>query len=220
MKEKSAQIHFERRWPVGIAIISVIALLTMLPDRVTVAPLWVTYVFGIVLILPMFFIAQTNAGTLWLHIERIIMILFIITNMAGLIINISSLIKSIIGHTTELSGLQLLTSSIGIWVTNVITFSLAYWQIDCGGPEARLKEKGIKPDLHFPQYETPGEVPDRWRPVFADYLFLSFTAATAFSPTDVLPLTIRAKMVIMFESSVSLVTIVIVASRAINILGN
>jgi hypothetical protein len=107
-----------------------------------------------------------------------------------------------------------------VWVTNVLTFSLLYWQIDRGGPEARANNAITRPDWMFPQTGAPGDAPPDWRPKFVDYLVLGFSTATAFSPTDALPLTSRAKMLMMLESTISLVTIVVVASRAINILGN
>ena len=106
-----------------------------------------------------------------------------------------------------------------MWVTNVLVFSLLYWQIDRGGPEARANDAGTRPDWLFPQAGAPEDAPPDWRPTFVDYLFLGFSTATAFSPTDALPLTSRAKMLMMLESTISLATIVVVASRAINILG-
>jgi hypothetical protein len=116
--------------------------------------------------------------------------------------------------------LSLLASSIAVWVTNVTTFSLLYWEIDRGGPEARQNNAGTMPDWLFPQTGAPAEdVRPDWRPVFVDYLFLGYSTATAFSTTDVMPLTSRAKLLMMLESAISLATIVVVAARAINILG-
>jgi hypothetical protein len=126
-----------------------------------------------------------------------------------------------IHHSSEISGLQLLASSIAVWVNNVLAFALLYWQIDRGGPEARLNLAGTMPDWLFPQEgAVTGTVPQGWRPSFVDYLYLSYSSATAFSTTDVMPLTSRAKMLMMLESTIALVTLVIVAARAINILGN
>jgi hypothetical protein len=102
----------------------------------------------------------------------------------------------------------------------VLTFSLLYWQIDRGGPEARANKASPRPDWLFPQEGTPRDVPPGWRPTFVDYLFLGYSTATAFSTTDVMPLTSRAKLLMMLESTISLATIVTVMSRAINILGN
>jgi hypothetical protein len=107
-----------------------------------------------------------------------------------------------------------------VWVSNVLIFSLLYWRIDRGGPEARANNAGTRPDWLFPQPGAPEDAPPDWRPTFVDYLFLGFSTATAFSPTDALPLTSRAKMLMMLESTMSLGTIVVVAARAINILGS
>jgi uncharacterized membrane protein len=106
-----------------------------------------------------------------------------------------------------------------VWVTNVLVFSLLYWQIDRGGPEARMAHARSKPDWLFPQEGAPAEdVPPGWRPAFVDYLYLGYSTGTAFSTTDAMPLTSRAKLLMMLESTISLLTVVVVASRAINIL--
>jgi uncharacterized membrane protein len=98
---------------------------------------------------------------------------------------------------------------------------LLYWQIDRGGPEGRIDGAHDWPDWLFPQVGAPaGDVPGDWRPTFVDYLYLSYSTATAFSTTEVAPLTARAKLLMMLQSMISLTTIVLVASRAINILGS
>jgi uncharacterized membrane protein len=117
----------------------------------------------------------------------------------------------------EVRGNQLLTSSIALWVSNVLTFSLLYWQIDRGGPASQANQ--TRPDWLFPQVGAREDAPPDWRPTFVDYLYLAYSTATAFSSTDASPLTSRAKMLMMLESAISLVTTVAVASRAINILG-
>jgi hypothetical protein len=102
-------------------------------------------------------------------------------------------------------------------LSNILLFSLAYWRIDRGGPEARLNQPLTKPDWVFPRAEDTS-LPGR-NPTFVDYLFLAYWTATAFSPTDALPVTSRAKLLMMLESMVSLVTIIVVAARAVNIIG-
>ncbi len=134
--------------------------------------------------------------------------------------SLAYLINDMVNRSTEISGLELLTSSIAVWVANVLTFSLLYWWIDRDGPEARANNGTKKPDWLFPQVGVPEDVLPDWQPTFVDYLFLGFSTATAFSPTDVLPLTSRAKIMMMIESSISLTTLAAVASRAINILGS
>jgi hypothetical protein len=100
-------------------------------------------------------------------------------------------------------------------------FALLYWQLDRGGPAGRASSAPPRPDWLFPQDDAgPEHLAPGWRPRFIDYLFLAFSTATAFSTTDALPLTGRAKLAMMSESAVSLVTLVVVAARAINVLGS
>ena len=105
-----------------------------------------------------------------------------------------------------------------IWLTNVIVFALWYWEVDRGGPAARANARKTHPDFLFAQMSSPELVDKDWEPTFVDYLFLSFTNATAFSPTDVLPLTRWAKLTMMLQSAVSLSTVALVIARAVNIL--
>jgi hypothetical protein len=118
-----------------------------------------------------------------------------------------------------ITGLMLLATSIAVWVNNILIFALVYWQVDRGGPAGRMTGWHGRSDFTFPQGDPSDGVPADWQPIFADYLYLAFNTATAFSPTDVLPLTVRAKMLMMTESFISLVTVVAVGARAINILG-
>src|SRR5215813_15501559 len=78
--------------------------------------------------------------------------------------------------------LSLLTSSVAIWVANVLTFSMLYWQIDGGGPAVRASDLSAKPDWVFPQPAKLEDLPPDWRPFFLDYLYLGYNTATAFSP--------------------------------------
>ena len=121
-------------------------------------------------------------------------------------------------HPSGRNAFSLLSSSVAIWVGNVLAFSLLYWQIDRGGPAARVSATSPRPDWVFPQPAAPEDLPAGWRPLFLDYLFLAYNTATSFSPADVSPLTHRAKMLMMAESMISLLTTVIVLSRAINAL--
>jgi hypothetical protein len=120
------------------------------------------------------------------------------------------------------TGREVLSDAAGVWVTNVVVFALAYWETDRGGPLGRAGRRAAPtyPDLWFPQ---DGDAKDAaepgWQPVFVDYLFVSVTASTAFSPTDTMPLTSRAKLLLGGQGLVSLVTIGLVAARAVNILG-
>jgi hypothetical protein len=219
-EEPAHPLRVETRWPVAFAVLAVTLLLTMLPDRVRVAPVWAPYVLAIALIVPMAAIMLTSAPERWFRIERTITLIFFLVAGSGVIADLTLLIAEMVRRSGEISGIQLLTSSVAMWVLNVLTFSLLYWQIDRGGPEARANKASPRPDWLFPQEGAPQDVPPDWRPTFVDYLFLGYSTATAFSTTDVMPLTSRAKMLMMLESTISLATIVAVMSRAINILGS
>jgi uncharacterized membrane protein len=113
----------------------------------------------------------------------------------------------------------LLITGAAIWLTNVVAFALWYWEFDRGGPVARALATKPYPDFQFPQMISPPEmVPPNWEPAFADYLYLAFTNAAAFSPTDVMPLSRWAKMAMTVQSVISIITVALVVARAVNIL--
>ena len=210
----------EPRWPVMSAVLFVLLLLAILPGRVRLFAPWVPWVVAVALLLPMGATAATSSRAFWVRVERVSTVIFSLVIAALTLDTLVYLVRSMVSRSTELGGLELLASSIGVWVTNVVAFSLLFWQIDRGGPGGRSVAGTPRPDWLFPQPEAPvEEVPPGWKPAFVDYLFLAFSTATAFSATDALPLTPRAKLLMMVESSISLATIVVVASRAINILG-
>jgi hypothetical protein len=117
------------------------------------------------------------------------------------------------------SGKQLIISALAIYLTNIIVFGLWYWQLDGGGPGGRGTHRPPV-DFLFPQMNTSVKITEEpnWQPTFMDYLFVSITNGTAFSPTDALPLTHRAKLLMAIQALVSLSTVALVAARAINIL--
>ena len=132
--------------------------------------------------------------------------------------SIVELVRSVITGRPELSAGTLLAVGGVIWVTNVIAFSLCYWQFDRGGPVARAVGTPSRAAFLFPEETLPGNVPSGWGPQYADYLYLAFTNATAFSPTDTLPVKTWAKLTMMIEAATSLVIGLLVISRAISIL--
>jgi hypothetical protein len=156
----------------------------------------------------------------WLRVERIVLLFFVAIVGFGLVKSLWYLLYEMVRRSFEVTGVQLLASSVAAWATNVLLFSLVYWRLDRGGPEARANHADTKPDWLFPQQGVPEYVSPDWHATFVDYLFLAFDTATAFSPTDTLPLTSRAKVLMMLQSIISLVTILAVAARAINILGS
>jgi uncharacterized membrane protein len=221
MKELDQVPRFEPRWHVAIMIILLAVLLALTPNRISLFPIWVPVVIGIVVLIPVSAVGLSAAKAQWLRIERITTLLFCVVASSGTVLNLDNVIREMASRSTEISGTQLFTTSIGVWVANVVVFALLYWQLDRGGPESWVNQTVARPDWLFPQDEAaPEVVPPGWKPMILDYLYLSFTTATAFSTTDVMPLTARAKMLMMIESAIALVTVVVVAARAINIFGS
>ncbi|MHB8995616.1 MAG: hypothetical protein ACYC63_10230 [Armatimonadota bacterium] len=210
---------FEQRWPVVLAVVVTYALLTALPERLRLVPPWITLLLGSAVIIPMIVVGLTHERNRWLRLEHALTLLFFVAALIGTLATLGNFVRAMVRQPEDISGLALLSSSIAVWVTNVLMFSLLYWQVDRGGPGNRARSAAVWPDWQFPQAEATGQVPPDWRPLFVDYLFLGFSTATAFSMTEALPLTARAKLLMMTESTIALVTIVVVASRAINILG-
>ncbi len=210
---------FESRLPALVTTLALIFILGFLPNRIRTFPHWVLYAWAIALILPMIAVGIAPDKRKWLRIERFVTFGFCFFCLTGIIITLVTLTRAILYNSAAVGGLQLLTSSLALWNTNILVFTLVYWQIDRGGPEARSYGKDGKPDFHFPSQDLPGEVPPGWRPSFIDYLFLGFSTSAAFSMTEAVPITHRAKLLMMLQSSVSLVTIMVVGARAINVLG-
>lgn len=117
----------------------------------------------------------------------------------------------------QIRAIELLLGGAEIWLTNAIVFGLWYWEYDRGGPASRALGLADKPDLLFPQMTDPALAKD-WEPIVLDYFFVAYTNSTAFSPTDTLPLSRWAKVLFMLQSAISLVTVALIAARAVNIL--
>jgi uncharacterized membrane protein len=154
------------------------------------------------------------------RLRPVAIVLIAFVNLAN-VVSLAELVHELLvfnGHT-GLHGRDLIYASVPIWVTNVLVFALWYWELDRGGPVARLEVRRRQPDFLFPQMTAPDATSPEWSPAFIDYLFTSFTNATAFSPTDTMPLTPWAKILFMVQSLASLLTVALVVSRAVNILG-
>ena len=138
-------------------------------------------------------------------------------NLVGLGLLVSALVST---STADLGGGQLLCTAVAIWATNVSVFGLWFWEMDDGGPYRRAGKDRVAPDFQFPQDENPGLKRDGWRPRVWDYLYTSLANASAFSATDVMPLTLHAKLLMAIESVFSLALVVLVTARAVNVLGS
>ena len=191
----------ERRWPATVLVAGVLLFQLVLPGEVTSGPSWLLPVLELALLAPVAFAnpVRLSRDTPWLRLAALTLAALLALANAGQLVRLIVLV-----------------------VTNVAAAALALWEMDRGGPFARDPRHGRppgRPDLLFPQMSgVPGWDAETWRPSFTDYLFVAFTAATAFSPTDTMPLSARSKLLFTAASSVSLQTLAVVAARAVNVL--
>jgi len=143
--------------------------------------------------------------------------LLVVGNLLALLILVTGLVTT---STKDLGGGELLLTASVIWTTNVIVFGIWFWEIDLGGPVARAMNARALPDFQFPQDENPSLARPGWGPGLLDYLYISVTNAIAFSPTDAMPLTRHAKRLMALESAISVITVLLVGARAVNVLGS
>jgi len=208
----------EARWQVAVAVAAAVGLQYLLPGRLVLFhPAWLLPTLQILLLA-----ALVTANPRRINIESRAIRLLGLTLAAVLsLANAWSVARLVIGLVNGTEGKTpgplLVTGGI-IWLTNVIVFGVWYWEFDRGGPVARAHAYRMYPDFLFAQMTTPQLAHPDWEPAFGDYLYLSFTNAAAFSPTDVLPLSRWAKMGMTAQASVSIVTVALVVARAVNIL--
>ena len=214
-----ANPKIEPRWPVVCAILAVLFLLSSLPSRLRVLPAWMPYLLAATVIVPMLGVSVSRGKMHWMRFEGVSIWIFDLIVVLAILEQLRRLLGAILRPSADVTGLQLLASSIEVWASNVLVFSIIYWRIDRGGPEARASRSNTRPDWQFPQAGSPHGNLDGWRPTFVDYLFLGYSTASSFTLADAQPLTARAKLLMMFQSMISLVTVVAIVSRAINILG-
>lgn len=216
MEKKGERNSGELRWPVLVAVLCVITFQLLLPSKLSFVNLKLLCLVEILLVLLIFIANPTQIREHKHHIW----ILGLVLNALMSIINTQTLIKLIdlLLHQGFTDPKQLLFSGGNIWVSNVIIFSLWYWEFDSGGAGKRASRKPEFPDFMFAQNENPQLAPAHWRPHYVDYLYLSLTNASAFSPTDVLPLARWAKLLMALQSVTSLFTVVLIIARAINTL--
>ena len=218
--------HEARREAASVAVCSsaVLTLLALVSWRegweVVSFPWWTWLVLaipGLVLCVDLW-LGTGGLGARGRNSALVLLGLIVAGNVAGLALLISSLVTT---RSADIGGGQLLMTAAVIWVANIIAFAVWYWEVDDGGPFARANKERRTPDFQFPQDENPGLARRKpWRPRIWDYLYVSLTAASAFSPTDSMPLTYRAKVLLGIESTVSLVIVVLVTARAVNVLGS
>lgn len=202
-------------WHVEAVMLVAIALQLVLPSR---------YVFGMRWLMPlleaclMVLLALTTPRrrTFVSIKRRISVVLLVAITAAANLYALSQVASHLLQGGQVQNGRALILTAINIYLTNVTIFALLYWEMDGGGPGHRHTAIEAERDFLFPQSSVPGL--SHWHPTFIDYVYVSSTNATAFSPTDTMPLSRRAKMLMLVQSVVSLVVVALVAARAVNIL--
>ncbi|MDH6132067.1 putative membrane protein [Kitasatospora sp. MAA4] len=208
----------EQRWAVTVAILSAVALQLFLPPRLSIHPRWMLPALEIGLLIALVALnphRRLDRSTRALRSLSLALVAAIsLANGWSAV----KLVRELITGAGAPTPLGLLGTGGAVWATNVIAFALWYWEWDRGGPAARSRGTADYPDFLFPQMQQPDIAPAMWEPGFLDYLYVAFTNATAFSPTDTMPLSLWAKMLMMLQSVVSLLTVLLVVARAVNIL--
>ena len=202
------------RWAAIIGLLAIGVLYALLPQRLRIGPNWLLLAIEIVILLPLAISLLTQHRFSHLTTRIFALILLGIVTLALAI----SILLLIISLPTNKHATDLLGSAAILWAVNILVFALWYWEIDGGGPVKRHQSGHQAADFIFPQQVNGND--GSWAPHFLDYLFLAFTGSTALSPADTFPLTRPAKTLMMIEAILSLTIIVLLAARAVNILGS
>jgi hypothetical protein len=205
----------EPHWPAQATVAGAIVLQLLLPNRLVVGPSWLLPGLEAVALVGLVVASPQRVTVEHSNRRRLAMSITALISLANGV-SLGLLTHYLLNHHVS-KGHELIVSGSLIWLTNVLIFGLWYWEADRGGPGRRAAGHDGPPDLLFPQM-SDSRLGRGWRPQFIDYLYVSLTNAAAFSPTDTMPLTPTAKSLMGLQSLVSLVTIGLVVSRAVNIL--
>ncbi len=196
-----------------VAALLVGAIDFVVPNSVVFGPPWLLVAIEVVLLAPVLIAAISVRISLPYHVARLLAMVLLVVLAASLIASVVLLVT----HIPTLSGNALLVSGGLLWSANVLVFALWYWETDGNGPPMRLEHGYAAADFQFTQ-QLNGN-PTNWAPGFVDYLFLAFCTSTALSPADVMPLTRRAKGLMMLQAVISMVISVLLVARSVNIIG-
>ncbi|MHB9851130.1 hypothetical protein ACSYGO_18010 [Streptomyces krungchingensis] len=217
-REPQQAVHGEARWPMAAAVIAAAGLTLLLPDDLRLGPRW-----ALPLVEGLFLVALIAGDPVRISRRsaamRAVSIALVGVLACGAIWSTVRLVDDLMHGGSETNSADALLRAGGsVWALTVLAFSLLYFELDSGGAAARAHCTPPTPALAFPQHLTPELAATNWRPRYVDYLYLGFTNATAFSPTDVMPLVPWAKIVMAVQSVVSLLILGLVVARAVNVL--
>ncbi len=208
----------EPHWPSVLATLSIVGLYAALPDNLLIGPAWLPLGIALVCSVPIFFYHRKGKHG---HAQSVSYLLLSVLTLF-LVFSIALLISALPQHSIE--PVQLLRSAVLLWVTNILIFANWYWRLDAGGPHIRaIKPEHVSGAFLFQPMMLDVHVKERlmlmtWKPLFVDYLYLSFNTSAAFSTTDTAPISRWAKILMIVQAGVSLTIITLLAARSVNIL--
>jgi hypothetical protein len=206
----------EPLWPVALAVVAAAGLQLAVPARLALHPRWLlpSLVLGLLIVLAAVKPANVRQGSALVQIAGLLLVIIAaFANAFSAVKLIQELLQGKAGDNPT----ALLGVGAAVYITNVIVFALWYWAFDRGGPRGRAHPASTPPDFLFPQMTVPELFPG-WRAEFGDYLYLAFTNATAFSPTDTLPTSRWSKMTMMLQSAIALLIAALIIARVVNVL--
>lgn len=207
----------EARWPVSVVITAMIALQASLPQALLLGPRAVLPAVEALLLVVLVAVNPRRIESERRSLRLTGLALIVVASWANADA-VAHLVVGLVRGTLHLGATQLLVVGGSVWLVNVLVFALWYWDTDRGGPAARAHGRHCFPDFLFPQMSDPQHAHPDWEPGFVDYLYLSFTNATAFSAADTIPMTRWAKLTMLAQSAVSLVVVALVIARAVGVL--
>ena len=216
------------RWQARAAVVAGLVLYMLLPPKLTFGPVWAAPTLIALFLVPLVALKPSHFANG--RVTRVLSVCLIaalnVLNVISIGLLVSDLVRSAHGAHVPVSAIDLLRNGALIWMTNIIVFALWYWELDSDGPLGRMRYHCAmdfnEPDFLFPQMQMDPKrlkgYDGAWKPYFVDYLYLSFTNALAVSPTDTMPLSRWAKMLMLLESLISFVTVALILARSVNIL--
>jgi uncharacterized membrane protein len=203
-------------WPGQLAILVAVGIYFLLPAKLTIGPNWIIPAAEVIAGVSLAAATPTR-GVAHTGRRRVAIGLVLVATAANLVaLGLLTHYLVVGGHA---GGEDLITGGVAIWCTNLLLFAVWYWELDRGGPLPPAKgQPAGAPDFLFPQMSDDRFAPPGWKPGFSDYLYVSLTNQTAFSPTDTMPLTSRIKLVMAVQGLASLVTVGVIIARAVNVL--
>jgi uncharacterized membrane protein len=212
------QFKGERRWPASLAIVVLIAIPFLLPKQVFPRGLWVTAPVEIALLVALLIADPGHIDRRSQLLRGLSIALTLLLAAFAAVATVLLVVELVDGAPDLRNASTLLRAGALVWIDVNLTFALLYWELDGRGAAERLHEWREFPDLAFPEHLNPQVAPPGWRPIFVDYFYLGFTNATAFSPTDVMPLARWAKLMMVVQAMMSIVILALVIANAVNLL--